>query len=257
MITIIGNGESRKNIDISKINGMKVGCNAIYLYEKVDLICAMDKFWREKIIKECNIPLLSRRINNSFQTVLQIYDKSWYDTKCPYRGYCSGTTALDYICSKYKDDIYLIGFDFDYNGQYVNHIYKDSEMAISTLTKLSNTLEKKDNKIKDTVEDIIKGYERYFKDAKKILNKNNCKKEKNGFVSKVMANMGIDKEVKDDNSDSAISDMLIKGVSMGSIDLEKKIAKYKDKETDDKVLELANNFKDFQEDIIEKLKKYL
>ena len=145
----------------------------------------------------------------------------------------------------------------DESLEIVNHIYKDSEMAISTLTKLSNTLEKKDNKIKDTVEDIIKGYERYFKDAKKILNKNNCKKEKNGFVSKVMANMGIDKEVKDDNSDSAISDMLIKGVSMGSIDLEKKLAKYKDKEIDDKVLELANNFKDFQEDIIEKLKKYL
>ena len=145
----------------------------------------------------------------------------------------------------------------DESLEIVNHIYKDSEMAISTLTKLSNTLEKKDNKIKDTVEDIIKGYERYFKDAKKILNKNNCKKEKNGFVSKVMANMGIDKEVKDDNSDSAISDMLIKGVSMGSIDLEKKLAKYKDKEIDDKVLELANRFKDFQDDIIEKLKKYL
>ena len=145
----------------------------------------------------------------------------------------------------------------DESLEIVNHIYKDSEMAISTLTKLSTTLEKKDNKIKDTVEDIIKGYERYFKEAKKILNKNNCKKEKNGIVSKVMANMGIDKEVKDDNSDSAISDMLIKGVSMGSIDLEKKLKKYKDKEIDDKVLELANDFKDFQDDIIKKLKEYL
>ena len=145
----------------------------------------------------------------------------------------------------------------DESLEIVNHIYKDSEMAISTLTKLSTTLEKKDNKIKDTVEDIIKGYERYFKDAKKILNKNNCKKEKNGIVSKVMANIGIDKEVKDDNSDSAMADMLIKGVSMGSIDLEKKLAKYKDKEIDDKVLELANDFKDFQDDIIKKLKEYL
>lgn len=145
----------------------------------------------------------------------------------------------------------------DKSLEIVNHIYKDSEMAISTLTKLSNTLEKKDNKIKDTVEDIIKGYERYFKDAKKILNKNNCKKEKNGLVSKVMANIGIDKEVKDDNSDSAMADMLIKGVSMGSIDLEKKLKKYKDKEIDGKVLELANDFKDFGEDIIEKLKEYL
>ena len=145
----------------------------------------------------------------------------------------------------------------DESLEIVNHIYKDSEMVISTLTKLSNTLEKKDNKIKDTVEDIIKGYERYFKAAKKILNKNNCKKEKNGLVSKVMANMGIDKEVKDDNSDSAMADMLIKGVSMGSIDLEKKLKKYKDKEIDDKVLELANDFKDFQDDIIKKLKEYL
>ena len=145
----------------------------------------------------------------------------------------------------------------DESLEIVNHIYKDSEMAISTLTKLSNTLEKKDNKIKDTVEDIIKGYERYFKDAKKILNKNNCKKEKNGLVSKVMANMGIDKEVRDDNSDSAMADMLIKGVSMGSIDLEKKLAKYKDKEIDDKVLDFANRFKDFQDEIINKLKEYL
>ena len=145
----------------------------------------------------------------------------------------------------------------DESLEIVNHIYKDSEMAISTLTKLSTTLEKKDNKIKDTVEDIIKGYERYFKEAKKILNKNNCKKEKNGIVTKVMANMGIDKEVKDDNSDSAMADMLIKGVSMGSIDLEKKLAKYKDKEIDDKVLDFANRFKDFQDEIINKLKEYL
>ena len=145
----------------------------------------------------------------------------------------------------------------DESLEIVNHIYKDSEMAISTLTKLSNTLKKIDNKIKDTIEVIIKGYERYFKDAKKILDKNNCKKEKNGIVSKVMANMGIDKEVKDDNSDSAMADMLIKGISMGSIDLEKNLKKYKDKEIDDKDLDLANNFKDFGDDIIKKLKEYL
>ena len=127
MITIIGNGESRKTIDISKIDGMKVGCNAIYLHEKVDLICAVDIFWRDKIIEESEVPLLSRHIRNAFQPMLEIYDKGWKSTNCLARGYCSGTTALDYICSQYKDDIYLIGFDFDYNGQYVNHIYKNTQ----------------------------------------------------------------------------------------------------------------------------------
>ena len=109
------------------------------------------------------------------------------------------------------------------NLEIVNHIFKDSEMSISTLTKLSNTLEKKDNKIKDAIEDILKGYERYYKEAKRILTKEGSKKEKNSFITKMMANMGIDKEVKNDNSDSKMADMLIKGISMGSIDLEKKL----------------------------------
>ena len=55
-----------------------------------------------------------------------MYDNGWKNTTCPYRGYCSGITALDYICHNYKDDIYLIGFDFRYTGEKVNHIYKDT-----------------------------------------------------------------------------------------------------------------------------------
>lgn len=143
------------------------------------------------------------------------------------------------------------------NLEIVNHIFKDSEMSISTLTKLSNTLEKKDNKIKDAIEDILKGYERYYKEAKRILTKEGSKKEKNSFITKMMANMGIDKEVKNDNSDSKMADMLIKGISMGSIDLEKKLKKYKDKEIDEKINELATDFKKFQDDCITKLKEYL
>ena len=101
MITIIGNGESRKTINVDNIKDMKVGCNGIYLYHSVDLLCAMDKFWREKIVKESKIPLLSRHINNAYQPTLEIYNGKWNNVKCPYRGYCSGTTALDYICSQY------------------------------------------------------------------------------------------------------------------------------------------------------------
>lgn len=126
MITIIGNGESRKEINIDKIQGLKVGCNGIYLHNSVDYICAMDKFWRDKIVKECSIPLISRIHNTAFQKTLELYDKSWQNTKCYYRGYCSGITALDYICTYFKDDIYMIGFDFDYEGEKVNHIYKDT-----------------------------------------------------------------------------------------------------------------------------------
>ena len=126
MITVIGNGESRKTININQIDGLRIGCNAIYLHDNVDMICAVDSFWRDKIVKESMIPLISRIHNTSFQTTLEIYKcGKWINTDCPYRGYCSGITALDYISNEVKgEEIYLIGFDFNYNGEKVNHIYK-------------------------------------------------------------------------------------------------------------------------------------
>jgi len=72
----------------------------------------------------------------------------------------------------------------------------------------------------------------------------------------MMAGMGIDKEVKNDNSDASIADMLIQGISMGSIDTEKKIKSY-DKDVDKEQLSFAKDFLKFQEKAIDQLKKYL
>ena len=75
-------------------------------------------------------------------------------------------------------------------------------------------------------------------------------------MTKMMANMGVSKEVKSDNSDASIADMLIKGISMGSIDMEKKIGDYK-KEVEKKDLKVAKEFLKFQQKAIDKLKKFL
>lgn len=157
MITIIGNGESRKDIDIDLLPGWTVGCNGIYLYNKVDMLCAMDKFWRDKIEKETSIPLISRKTNNAFQTCLQLRKNGkWEDTNCYYRGYCSGITALDYICSQQKDDIYMIGFEFAYNGEYINHMYKGKQFGPSIDQKPQN-----ENIFLKQYVETIKRYPRY------------------------------------------------------------------------------------------------
>jgi len=134
------------------------------------------------------------------------------------------------------------------------HIYKDSEMSIFTLTKLLEELKEKDNKIKKDVEEILKGYERYFSEVKDLLG--DYEKCENGKMAKMGASMGIKKEVKHDNSDSSIADMLIKGVSMGTIDMEKKINDYKNI-VDKNELKFAKDFLEFQQDVITGLKKYL
>lgn len=142
------------------------------------------------------------------------------------------------------------------NSELVLHIYKDAEMSAYTLTKLLRNLKDKDNKIKKNIEDILKEYEEWKSNTKEYLKEHDAEISENGIMSKMMAGMGIDKEVKVDNSDSAIADMIIKGISTGTVDMEKKINQYKN-EADNKELELAKDFLKFQEKTIDILKSYL
>ena len=135
------------------------------------------------------------------------------------------------------------------------YIYQDSKMATESLITLLENIKNKDNKIKGLVEEILKEYEKYLKKSKKRLSKEKIKlKEKNIFIN-MGASFGIKKIIAKDNSDSRIADMLIKGLSMGSIDIEKKLSDFKD--TDRQILNLAKKLKQFQETKIEELKKYL
>lgn len=142
------------------------------------------------------------------------------------------------------------------NLELYKHILKDSDMSVYSLTKLLDYLKDKDNKIKKTIEDILKGYERYLEEAKEYLKNQGEDLEYDGMMAKAGASMGIKMEVKNDNSDSSMADMLIKGISQGSIDMEKKIKQYEEDAEKDE-LKLAKDFLKFQQDIIENLKKYL
>lgn len=142
------------------------------------------------------------------------------------------------------------------NIELLEYIYKDASMAAFTLEELLKDLNGRDNKIIKPCEDILKGYERYRDETKeKILKLDTEVKEKN-ILSKMGAKMGIKKEVLHDNSDASIADMLIKGLSMGTIDMEKKIENYKEN-VDKENLKLAKDFYQFQQENIEELKKHL
>ena len=142
------------------------------------------------------------------------------------------------------------------NNELLEYIYQNSEMAKYTLEKLINELKGKDNKIIKDIEDVLKKYEIFYKDLKKQLKKENVKPKETSILSKMGASMGIKKEVISDNSDASIADMLIKGISMGVLDIEKKISQY-DEIANKKTIKLADNFLQFQQDSISKLKKYL
>lgn len=142
------------------------------------------------------------------------------------------------------------------NLELLEFIYKTSDMGISTTTNLLNTIKEKDNKIKKEAEDIIKTYEKYLKESEKLLKKSKTKGEDENIFTKTMSTMGIKKEIKNDNSDAHLADMLIQGLTMGNLETNKRIENYKN-DADRKNLSLAKNFvKDF-ENHIEILKEYL
>lgn len=138
----------------------------------------------------------------------------------------------------------------------LEHIYKDSEMSVYTLSDLLDKLKEKDNKIKGSIEDILHKYEEFLKISKAKLEDHGISLSHNSMSAKMGASMGISREVKHDNSDSSMADMLIQGISMGSIDMEKRIKNYKD-EVSKEEIKLAKEFLKFQQESIEKLKEYL
>lgn len=142
------------------------------------------------------------------------------------------------------------------NNELLEYIYQTAEMGVFSTTKLIEDINGKENKIKKVIEGILKGYENFLKDSKKMLEKKKTEIKENSTFSKMGASMGIKKEVKEDNSDAAIAHMMIEGLTMGTVDISSKIKNY-ERDSDKDILALAKKFLKFQEESIEFLKKYL
>lgn len=141
-------------------------------------------------------------------------------------------------------------------NELLEHIYKDAYMASYSLQKLLDEIKNKDNKIKGDVEDILQKYQEFKEEVEELLKGNGEEVNDPNFFAKMGSTMGIIKEVKTDNSDSSIADMVIQGVSMGSIETEKKLKAY-EKDIEKEYKDLAERFLKFQQKSVDKLKKYL
>lgn len=142
------------------------------------------------------------------------------------------------------------------NLELLTHIYKNSEMGVFSTTMLISKLKTRENKLKPILENEIKLYENFVKKSKKILKSYDFVPKNSNKMAKISSSIGITMETLKDNSDSALSQMLIEGLTMGVVSITTKISQYI-KVADRKVVKLAKNFKNFQEEEIEKLKAYM
>lgn len=142
------------------------------------------------------------------------------------------------------------------NMELLNFVYENAEMGVHTLNILSDTLRKRDNKIKGLIEDELKEYNNFLKESEKLLKKNKIEPKKTNLMAKLSSKMGITMETMKDNSDPAIASMVIEGLTMGIVEMQTKIENYK-KLVDKKILKLSIKFLKFQEEEIEKFKIFM
>ena len=144
----------------------------------------------------------------------------------------------------------------DENMELLEYIYKNSEMGVFTIKTLLKDLNEKENKIKKLADDQMKEYNKFQDESKKLIKKHGYELETSGIMAKMGSSIGIKKEVKKDNSDSAIAHMLTEGITMGVVDMETKLKNYKDT-VDKKIYNLGKEFLKFQQGEIEKLKEFM
>lgn len=129
-ILVLGNGESRLQVDLSKLPETKIGCNAIHRDYLVDFLVAVDR----RCVAEgltSQIPIYTRTewVNqfNSTQVIPL--------PELPYTGssraddpihWGSGPYAV-LLAATFGDKIKLLGFDLWGCGDYINNVYKGTQ----------------------------------------------------------------------------------------------------------------------------------
>lgn len=135
-------------------------------------------------------------------------------------------------------------------------MYQDSYMACKNIEVLLQEIKDKDNKIKGRLESILKTYEDYLKNVKKLLRTNKIKPKKVSVFALMGAKMKMKRDVKKDNSDSKISDIVIQGLVMGIIDLNKRLDDYRNI-VDKDIIKMCESLLIFQQESVNDLKAYL
>ena len=144
----------------------------------------------------------------------------------------------------------------DENLELLEYIFKNAEMGAYSSEKLIQDLNGKENKIKKVVEGILKGYENFKQESKKLIKKNKYQLETSGIMAKMSSSMSMKMEVAKDNSDAAMAKLLTQGLTMGCVDIAAKIDRYEN-DADKKILKLAKDYLKFQKESIDFLKDYL
>lgn len=131
MISVFGNGESRKNLNLNNFKEVKVGCNAIHRDFYVDhLVCADRRMVQEALDADFKGTIYTRKDWSHFfknKPVTLLPDLPYTGNTRPDEPFQWGSGPYAVLLAATLDSkINLFGFDLYSKDQNVNNVYKDT-----------------------------------------------------------------------------------------------------------------------------------
>lgn len=128
---VIGNGQSRKQIDLNKVYKEKIGCNAVYRDTYTDYIVCCDKRMVKQVLAHGHPNIYTRQrwyldFNNESVNPLPDLIETGTDKKDDPFHWGSGPYAV-LLGAQMNNYVQMVGFDlYGINGK-VNNIYSDTD----------------------------------------------------------------------------------------------------------------------------------
>ena len=138
---------------------------------------------------------------------------------------------------------------------FLNLLYKNVKMGadstIDIMPKVSNT------SLREELTSEVEQYEKFAKEIQNMLFELGEKPEEENFMTKMMSKIGITMNTMMDASASHIADIMIQGATMGITDTTKLVREHENTSCSEEALRLAKETIRYEEETIERLKKFL
>ena len=141
-------------------------------------------------------------------------------------------------------------------------IYKTATMGGESITDIMSKAKEGDRpgeleKLRSELSRQFSEYENIAAEAEQYLSTLNIEAKEENMLTKISAKAGIMMNTMKDASPSHISEMMIQGLAMGITEMTSKVRESKEQACDDKMIALGDRLVSFQEDAVDRMKKFL
>ena len=139
--------------------------------------------------------------------------------------------------------------------KFLDSLYKNVKMGADSIIDLMPKVN--DDKMRKEMTAELEHYEKYAKEIRNLLFEDGQEPKEESFMTKMMSKMGIAINTMVDATSSHIAEMMIQGATMGVTETTKLIREYENTSCAEEALKIARDSVKYEEESIERLKRFL